>query len=321
MRRSSIHKFMAVLAFLISVPAVACNTTLSSGGNIANAVQSNAGGVVCLNPGTYNLGSTSLNMPNGTTLKGLGSNRDAVVVNSTANRAIIAGNNVAFQNFLLSGPGGSYAEFGILTASNTGVQIWGLRIQNFKINIGINGSSGVDVLDTFMRYNGIYGNGIAEPNMWINNASDIYVYYGEALGSNENGNGDGEISSYGSSQVDIYGTHVTNSGASAIYLVNCDYCSVSNTQINSPGEWGIDVVQGSDYFLAYGNYVANARYGGAVFDEAGSLGGEFSTNAFVYNRTGGLGACNGINVIGSVSGVVQSGNSSTPSGIICTFNP
>jgi hypothetical protein len=314
------QKMLASLFLLCaSFAAHACDITLSSGANLHAAVASYAGKRICLNTGTYNLGSATLDIPAGTRIEGLAASRDAVAINSSATRAIVPGNGVMLKNFLLNGPGAS-GEFGILSYQRSDLIVWGLRIQNFLISIGVNGSSNVDVWDTFMRYNGNLSNGIADPNVWITDANDVVILYGEVIGRANGPGGDGEVAAYNSTGVVIDGLHTVDVGASAMYMVNCDYCRISNTVTHRPGEWGIDVVSGSDYFQANNNSVWWANFGGAVFDEAGSIGGTFSNNSFNHNRRMGVGACNGINVIGNVTGVSQSGNTSTPAGVICKFN-
>lgn len=299
--------------------AQACDVTVSAGGDVRSAVTANAGKKVCLQPGVYSLGGTTLDVPTGTWLEGVGADRDGIVLASSATRALRIHDNVVLKNFALWGPGGDASEFGILSHHNRNQILWGLRISNFLISIGVNGSADVDIWDTFMAENGSRWNGLADPNIWISDARNVTILYGEARGRGNGPSGDGEIAAYNSTGVTIEGTHVNDSGASAIYLVNCDYCRVSNTVIHRPGEWGIDVVDGSDHFVATGNVVKWAGYGGSVFDEAGSVGGVFRNNEFHSNRQRGVGACNGINVIGQVAGVEQSGNYSNRDSVICRF--
>ena len=305
---------------MLSLAANACDVTHSPMSKLTlHAVaQQHGGKKICLSEGVYELGATTLSLLPGTTLEGLANDRNQVRLNSAATRAIAVSNGVMLKNFLLNGPGQN-GEFGILSYYNSGVIIWGLRIQNTLISIGVNGSSDVNIWDTFMQDNGNLGNGLADPNVWITDASNVTILYGEARGRANGPGGDGEIAAYNSNAVRIDGTHVIDSGASAIYLVNCDNCSVANTTIHRPGEWGIDVVSGSDNFQASNNYVAWANFGGSVFDEAGSVGGTFTGNGFYSNRRMGVGTCNGINVIGAVNGVSQSGNWANPSGVICRY--
>ena len=311
---------LALTLAVTPMAALACDVTLSSGTDLHAAVATNAGRHVCLGPGTYSLGNSTLHVQSGTKLQGLGTTRDAVVLNSTAGRAISVGNNVTLQNFLLNGPG-TGSEFGILTYGNDHVLMWGLRIQNFKISVGVHTSTNVDIWDTFMRYNGVPHNGVADPNLWITQSNNVNILYGELRGRADGPGGDGEAAAYSSTNVRIDGLHVVDSGASALYLVDCDYCSVRNATIHRANEWGIDVVQGSDNFVAENNAVYWSNFGGSVFDEVGSVGGTFNGNTFNSNRRRGVGTCNGINVIGSPAGVRQSGNNSNPPGVICQYQP
>ena len=75
------------------------------------------------------------------------------------------------------------------------------------------------------------GNLLGSDVVWINSANSVEILWGEARGRANGPGGDGEIASYNSQAVKIYGTYVTNSGASAIYLVNCDNCAVENATI------------------------------------------------------------------------------------------
>ena len=58
--------------------------------------------------------------------------------------------------------------------------------------------------------------------------------------------------------------------------------------------------------MAQYNDIRWSGFGGAVFDEAGSVGGSFIANTFISN--GHSGNCNGVNVIGLTSGVYFFGN-------------
>lgn len=308
--------FTLLLTFFWNA-SYACDVVLSSGDNLQTAASNYSGKRICLNAGTYNLGANTLNLGAGTTLEGLASSRDQIMLSSSAVRAISVDSNVTLKNFALTGTGG---EFGILSYQKNGVLIWGLRLAKFGISIGVVGGTGINIWDTFMSLNGNLTNNKADPNIWISGSSDVSILWGEVRGRANGPGGDGEIAAYDSQRVEIYGTQVIDSGASAIYLVNCDYCKVSNTTIHRAGEWGLDIVKGSDYFEASNNNVFWSNFGGSVFDEAGSEGGYYSGNVFKQNRQKNVGACNGINVIGSVSGVVNTNNTSTPTGTICKYN-
>jgi len=92
-------------------------------------------------------------------------------------------------------------------------------------------------------------------------------------------------------------------------MVNCDDCSVTNATITRAGEWGLDIVQGSDDFFADSNSIALSRWGGSVFDGVNNTNGLYVDNVFTNNNTGGYGPyCNGINYSGSASSFVATGS-------------
>jgi len=149
------------------------------------------------------------------------------------------------------------------------------------------------------------------------------VLWGAAYGRNDGPSEDGEVAAHDSTNVSIYHSEFYDIGASAIYYVNCDSCNIEGTTVYSAGEWGLDIVSGSDNVTVTGNYVQGSYNGGAVFDEANSTGGTFTSNTFVSNRTSGSWGstgphCNGINIGGAVSGVTLSGNTANPSPVTCT---
>jgi hypothetical protein len=313
-------QYVLALAFLaFSNQVFACDVMLPAGANLHSAVSAYAGKDICLSTGTYDLGSTTLTVPSGTQLIGQGSTREAVAIRSHALRAITVGSNVTLKNFLLDGYSGASNEYGILVYQKSNVVIWNLLVQNFLINIGVSGSSTIDIWGTRLRYNGDTANGKADPNLWISASTDVTVLYGQATGRANGPGGDGEVAAHNSSHVVFDGLYSFDSGASAIYYVNCDDCKIANTVIDRAGEWGLDVVQGSDRVIVDGNEISWSNFGGSVFDEAGSVGGAFTNNSFNVNRQMGVGACNGINVIGNVASVAQSGNVSSPAGTICDY--
>lgn len=316
-----------IISFLVVAPllvqewnAWACDTTVSPGQSIQTALNGTAN-IVCLAAGTHSISAT-LTVPTGKTLKGVTADRSGVVVQSTANRAISLASNTTVNNFTLVSPSG-HPEYGVLSYHSADQIIWGLDISGFVISIGINGSQRVHVWDTFMRNNGIRGDGIAQPNVWISDVQDVELLWGNVYGSGEQGSGDGEIACYNSNRVKVYGTYVFNSGASAIYYVNCDNSSIEHATIYEPGEWGLDVVSGCDNFFADGNYVRGARFGGSVFHAAASVGGVFKNNQFVNNSRGGYSSslgvfCNGINHDGAATTFSwQQGNTVNTGQLIC----
>ena len=101
-------------------------------------------------------------------------------------------------------------------------------------------------------------------------------------------------------------------GASAIYYVNCDDCSIEGTVIHRADEWGLDIVGGSDNFVASNNTVNWSDFGGSIFHEYNSTGGSFTNNTFIDNNQQGVANCNALNV-------TIDGNTASPVPDYCTY--
>lgn len=305
---------LALFGFAIDAQA-ACSVVLSAGANVQAALDNPTHSTICLSSGTYSL-TTQLNVPSGKTLEGSGAVRDDVVLMSSADIAVYLNSNTQIKNLRIQNKPGYTPTFGILTYYTQNIIIWGLRLNGAIINIGINGSRDVHVWDTFMALNG-RDNGAADPNLWITDAHDIEILWGEALGRNNGPGGDGEIAAYNSINVRIYGTYVTNSGASAIYLVACKDCSVENTTIVHANEWGLDIVNGTNNFIAKNNRVSGSWYAGSVFSGSGypsaNINGQYIGNDFRDNNRSGIRQfCNGVAYSGSSSAFTMSGNTGNP---------
>ncbi|TDR45827.1 parallel beta helix pectate lyase-like protein [Tahibacter aquaticus] len=249
----------------------------------------------------------------------MGTTRDDVVVESSATRLISIESNTTLQNFTLQPTSGHLPEFGVFSYYQSAQTVWGLRLKGSLINLASVGSSDVNVWDTYMSDNG--GSPSADPNVWITDSTDMEFPWGAVYGEVYHpwGGGDGEIAAYNSTNVRIYGTQVIDSGASAIYLVNCDSCSVENATLLRAAGWGLDVVQGSDNFTAINNLVQQSQYGGSVFDQLYQTGGTYTGNTFIGNNTGGNANCNAINVAGNPAALTLSGNTATPAPLTCVY--
>ena len=95
-------------------------------------------------------------------------------------------------------------------------------------------------------------------------------------------------------------------------MVNCDNCSAVNLDIRYSGGWGLDIVQGSDNFIAYNNSVRYSHNGAAVFFEFDSIGGTWSNNTFINNNTSNNQYfCEGINVKTNPNNITLINNTST----------
>lgn len=225
--------------------------------------------------------------------------------------------NTTLQNFTLQPTSGHLPEFGVFSYFQSGQIVWGLNLKGSLINFASIGSSDVNVWDTFMSDNG--GSPSADPNVWITDSSDVEFLWGAVFGEgfHPSGGGDGEIAAYNSTNVRINGTQVLDSGASAIYFVNCDLCRVENATLLNAAGWGLDIVGGSDNFTAVNNYVQGSQYGGSVFHQNTQSGGTYTGNTFINNNTGGYASCNAINVAGNPVALTLSGNTATPGPITC----
>lgn len=308
-----------LFGLMLSKPAAACDVTLADGADLAANVAAFPGKEICLQRGIFVIGPSELVVPAGTTIRGLPEDRAGVVVASYggAQKAIGVESGVTLRNFtLLTNQTG---DFGILSYHSNNVLLWSLKLIGYKINIGVVGGNTINIWDTFVSDNGIAGNNNAEPNFWITDSENVTILYGELKGRADGPGGDGELAVYSSKNVVIDGTHVIDSGASAIYLVSCTDCTVKNAVIERAGEWGLDVVQGSTRFVAQNNRISWSNYGGSVFETTGGATATYTGNSFVGNRRAGIGNCNGINAKGGVAGIVQSQNISSPAGVICSY--
>lgn len=320
----AIRLFILVALVLFSSHAYSqiCDATLSAG-SPANAIQAALDSPlyenICLLPGVYYFAST-IEVRSGKKLKGLGASRSDVAINTSASRGFRMHDYSEIENIsIYSGPPGS-VSFGVLIYHKVGVRIVSISIAYADINVGIVGSNDVRILDSFMYYPGSRSG--PEPNIWIDNSQNISVRYGASYGSGIGPGGDGEVAAHRSTNVLIEGHHIIDSGASGLYFVNCDYCTANNVTILRSREWGFDIVDGSDYVLVTNSTAKDSWFGGAVFYEFDSVGGEFYNNSFIDNaQTPWVTPCNGINIRGVAAGVIQSGNFASPLPVLCVISP
>lgn len=299
----------------IALEALACDVTLPAGSSflsVQSALNSAAYSKICLAPGSYAFAST-LVVPQGKMLAGMGANPAETKITSSADRAIRALDYTTLHKLKVVGTVGSPGTYGVLYYYNTAAKLWSVEIEGYKINLGIKGSSGITILNSFFRLNGVPNNGVPEPNIWISDSVNINVRWGAVYGRGDKPFGDGEISCYNSAQVRVDGVYSFDSGTSAIYFVNCDDSSVRNSAVYRAGGFGLDIVNGSDNFVADNNLIQWSHYAGTVFHAHLNSGGVFRDNRYVDNNRSGDGRfCNGIAHRSSLAGLSMSGN---------TFNP
>jgi|GEM_PF-1025996 len=300
--------FFLLFTGVFSCTSIACDVVVHPGGSIQGALSGHAT-TICLAPGIHTV-TSGIIIPPGKTLKGQTANRDDAVINamvSNATRVITVSSGTTLYNFTIRGASGHVPEYGLLIYNASNVSAWGLNISGSLINAGIVASSNIFFGDNVLSNPGIANNKIADPNLWISSSSDVDVWYGALIGRANGPGGDGELSCGQSNRIRVTGTNVVDSGASAIYFVNCVNSSIKNTYISNAGEWGLDIVNGSHYIIAENNYVHTARWGGMVYSKD-NISGAIRNNQFVRNNTSGYrDYCNGINFSGAVS-VTQTGN-------------
>lgn len=322
------------LCLLIPTSVLACDVTLNSGADI-NAALANYN-VVCLSAGTYN--HSTIYLPEGRTLRSSTGNRNDVTIQGIDGNVVqVTGNSSSVQNVTLRGASRANGYGVLIYGGYSGTQIWGVNISNVTTGIGITATtlpppSGlgcptdpsqrprqISILDTFVSSSGDPFNGLPDPAIWISCSDNVAINYGEVRGTTNGPGGDGEVAAHHSTYVQISNMNSIDSGASAIYYVNCDNCSVSGVTIHRAGEWGLDIVNGSDNFTASNNTIKWCNWGGSVFDGAGSIGGSFTSNYFENNNVSGFSSyCNGINMSGNPTGVLMSGNVANPAPVYCT---
>lgn len=285
--------------------AFACDITLSPGiDNIQPALATPGISSVCLSPGGY-VATTNITVSPGQLLIGTGNTDDATIT-SAAQYAVTLLSNATVARLHIDGAPANKPDFGVIVGSSSGATAWGLRVTNTKIGLGTNGASNVNFLSNWVTNIGIGGDGIAQPSHWINASSGVTIRWGEFYGDSSQGSGDGEIAAYDSTNVTVDSVYQNWSGAAGVYMVNCDSCSVINSFIRYAGEYGIDVVGGSNGFYANNNEVSNSNYGAIAYDVVGGSTATVTNNILLYN---GFPGCNGVKVLsGDPNNVTMSGN-------------
>jgi len=316
--------------------ALACDVTLSAGANIQSSLNSTAN-EICLNAGTYRPAST-LMVPANKTLRGLGSNRDQVVIESQVTSGsntmmIRARSGALLRNFTLTSKTGQLPTYGVFVGGDDDVTVWSLSIRKAKINMGISSSVGTEVLDTYMSVPGDPNDGAANPNLWINQSADIVVWYGAfyggaGFGTDPNGNltGDGELGVYDSIGVQITGSNFFDSGSSSVYFRNCDQCFIKSASVYNAKGFGLDLVDaknnpndGNDDLFVQNNLISGSGFGGIVIKLVGGNHVTMTGNTLTSNNTTHSSSCSGINVIGTQGSLVLQSNSVSPAPVSCTF--
>lgn len=325
---------VALAGCMAIVPiANACNTTLSPGADIQTALNGPAV-TICLNPGTYRPAGT-LSIPQGKTLKGLGANRDQVVIESGvasggSSVMIWPSAGVTLNNFTLISAAGRLPTYGVFVNAPD-ITLWSLHVKKAVINVALVSALRPKVLDTYLSQPGNPNDGAANPNLWITGSNDVTVWYGALYGGGGFGTdssgaltGDGELSVYGSDFVAITGTNFFSSGTSAVYFRDCDSCTIRQVSVYSARGFGLDLVDainnpldGNDNLVVENSLVNDSGYGGAIIKLTGGNTVRFTGNRFNRNNTTGNSQCSGINISGTQGSLTLQSNTVTPGPISC----
>jgi hypothetical protein len=304
-----------------------CDLIISPGTSIAStfgstgkSIQIQKGGrVVCLSPGTYNETIPINISTSGNTLKSLDINDQAIIISSAARGIEVVTSNTIIRDLKISGINASQTVFGVLTYQAQSTKLINIEVTRALIGIGINTSNGTEITDSKVLFAGDGIAGRADPSVW-NSGSNQTVISGSSFKNNGVGPaGDGEVACYNSSGFEIRNSTVEDSGASAIYVVNCDGARLIGNTVLRPKEWGLDIARhvscppgdpcsGTDNVFAEGNLVRNASRGGAVVFKSNNP--TFINNIYDNNYIQGSARCNGVNTRDVLGTVVQQGDQS-----------
>lgn len=319
--------------FLASISdSGACNRTISPGADLQASVNA-AGTVICLNIGTYRI-ATTLTIPAGKTIRGLGSSRENVVIESSIDSGgsmVRPGAGTTIQNLTIISAPSKLPTYGVLVYATADVRLWSVHVKKSKINVGLVYATRAKLLDTYLSMPGNPDDGAANPNLWVFQSDDVNVWYGAVWGGGGVGTdsggalvGDGEIGFYKSTNVGITGTAFFSSGTSAIYFRNCDNCFIKSANVYNAKGFGLDLVadiddpnNGNNNLVVENTSVYNSGYGGAVIRMADSKFVRFAYNNFQNNNRTGHSNCTGINVGGSPANLQLIGNTVSPGPISC----
>lgn len=322
-----VYPSIASCLYLVTSLAFSCDISPPPGSSIEGYVsQLEDGQRICLGTGNYFIDHGVITA-NDVRISGNGMGQ-TFVFGSGSRSFSIRGSGVVLNSFSLVGQGGLQKDrtFGILAYQASNVSIWSVSIDYFKISIGVVETIEARIQNVWAANNGDPDNESAggtsgsDPHLWISNSEDVLVRWGDWEGQADGfkPGGDGELAAYNSSNVRILETYVMHSGASGIYLVNCDACEVSDTRIHAADGWGLDVVGGSYGFIANNNHITASRYGAVVFYEDLNGSGTFINNLFSgHNNNSGNANCSGINVRGQPSSLVLLGNSNADGPLTC----
>lgn len=322
--KGTLLKSQAAVALTRSSPTAACGTTVAAGGSIQAAIDSGVT-TICLSQGQYPL-SSALVPRTGQTIRSANASQPAILKPAAGVTAVSIGvPGVTVKNLSIESSPSARAEAGVAISGGSDALVDGVDIAYARMSITINASSNVEVRNSEIDYggDGQACSGCANPSIWINGSSDVRIVKSALLNNATGPEGDGELACYNTSGLVLQNSTITGSGASGVYLVNCDNAIVIGNLISHAQEWGLDIVKadqasGTDFGLFQWNQVEYSRNGGGVLKD--SRYDTFTNNTYVGNRAGpnASGSCNGINLRGDTTGFYSYNDTGNPWPVYCS---
>ncbi|MBM7118487.1 right-handed parallel beta-helix repeat-containing protein [Archangium primigenium] len=318
-------KYVATVSF--SPPLAPCGVVLSPGADIQAALDAGHG-TVCLQGGLYPT-AASVRPHANQTLRSLSPQAPAVLRRtaflSDARVLEVLESNVTLKDLLVEGTATARPQYGVLVYRSGNVLLDNVAVSYALIGVGVNQSPGnVELRNTRVvsAGDGRACPGCAQPSVWITDSNNVRLMGGTFTNVGVGPEGDGELACYNTPNLLVQNVTVSRSGASGMYLVNCDRAMVLSNTIQDANEWGLDLVNtgqpsGTDFSLFDGNLITRSRHGGAVLKD--SLFDTFQFNTYRDNRRGpnASGRCNGVNRRGNTTGFFQPSDSASPAPVSC----
>lgn len=294
-----------VHAVTVSHPVQACDVVIQDSQSVASTVLAQPEySVICLENGIYSE-YVNVNPKKGQVLRGLYPSSLPSITNYLFGSRVIAisKDDVTLRGLNVQGDRQD-TQYAISIYGAQNVSLLEVSAGYAGIGIGINLSTDIELINSEVYFAGDGAAPGAEPSIWINDSNNVRLVGVHTYNNGIGPRGDGEISCFNSPNVLIQDSSVNSSGASGMYLVNCDYIMVLNSSIYGTKEWGLDIVDtaypsGSDFGLYSDNLVEYTRSGGGVL--LNSRWNTFIRNTFKHNRLGpsASGSCDGLNVRGN----------------------
>lgn len=310
-----------------ATPVDACSITVAPGQSIHNVV--NAGySTVCLDSGVHDVASTIYPRAYQTIRSTFATQPATIRPASGISVLYIGTEGVTLKDFVIDSVATGRPVWGVLVAKTNNVLIEGVKIYRAQYSLGVtDGASNVEFRNSEIvdGGDGLACSGCAHPSIWINSASNVRVVKSVLSNNGIGPEGDGELACYNSTDVVVQNSSIVNSGASGMYLVNCDRVVAVGNLVKGSKEWGLDIVSategpGTDYGFFQWNTVEYSRNGGGVLKS--SHFNTFLNNTYNYNRQGpnASGSCNGINKRGPIYNFWQHNDTATPWPVSCSDN-